>query len=474
MSTKNERSNAAVATADNYDLVITREFDAPRDAVFKAWTDPKMMMNWWGPHTFTTPRCELDVRPGGAIAIDMRGPDGAIYSNHGAFREVVAPERLVFTLAFDDDKGELLFDVLITANFAERAGKTTLTLEARALTVKPGAEIYLSGMEDGWTQSLERLEDLAPSLAPDSDQEIVATRVFDAPRELVFRMWIDPKHIAQWWGPNGFTNTIQNLDVRPGGEFELVMHGPDGTDYKNKFVYQEVAAPRRLVYDHLTGPLFRATVTFAELGEQTRVNVRMRFDSARIRKQTAEEHGAVEGLNQTLAHLAEQLAKVAGEDLLLTRVFDAPREVVFDAWTKAEHLKQWWGPKGFKMIKCSVDLRPGGMFHYGMEAPNGSTMWGRFVYREITPPERLVFFNSFSDENGGVQPAPFFDGWPLEVLNVVTFTEHEGKTIVSLRGAPFAATEEERAKFKSMHPSMQQGFGGTFAQLDDYLAKAVK
>lgn len=307
-------------------------------------------------------------------------------------------------------------------------------------------------------------------LAPASDREIVATRIFDAPREIVWRMWTDPEHIAKWWGPDGFTNTIQHMDVRPGGEWEFIMHGPDGTDYKNKFVYVEVTSPRRIVYDHVTGPLFRSSVTFAEVGEKTRVHVRMRFDDASIREHVAKEFHAIEGLEQNLNHLADRLAAVADEELVITRVFNAPRDLVFKAWTEAEHLRRWWGPKGFKMLQCSVDLRPGGMFHYGMEAPNGAQMWGKFVYREIVPPERLVFVVSFSDKDAGTVRAPFSENWPLQVFNAVTFEEQQGKTIVTLRGGAFAASEEERAAYKAMHPSMQQGFAGTFAQLDEYLA----
>ena len=118
-------------------------------------------------------------------------------------------------------------------------------------------------------------------------REIVATRLFDAPRRLVWRMWTDAEHVAQWWGPNGFRNTIHEMDVRPGGAWRLVMHGPDGTDYTNKFIYLEVVEPSRLVYDHVTGPLFRATVTFTDRGEKTEVTVRMEFDSAELRNRVA-------------------------------------------------------------------------------------------------------------------------------------------------------------------------------------------
>jgi uncharacterized protein YndB with AHSA1/START domain len=308
-----------------------------------------------------------------------------------------------------------------------------------------------------------------------TESEIIATRVFDAPRELVFEAWTDPQHIAQWWGPNGFTNTIHSMDVRPGGEWDFIMHGPDGTNYKNRIIYREVVRPERLVYDHVSGPFFHATVTFDEQGDKTRLTVQMLFESAELRDRVAEEFGAVEGLNQTLGRLGTHLPKVVDEhagDFVITREFDAPRDLVFKAWTEPERLAQWWGPKGFTMMSTKVDLRPGGIFHYGMRGPDGSEMWGKFVYRQIVPPERMVFIVSFSDENGGVTHHPMAPTWPLEMINTLTLTEHGEKTIVTLRGGAYAATEEERATYKAGHKSMQQGFTGTFDQLDAYLAGA--
>src|SRR6266545_4009257 len=136
-----------------------------------------------------------------------------------------------------------------------------------------------------------------------SDREIVATRMFDAPRDLVYQMWTDPQHVAQWWGPNGFTNTIYEMDVRHGGVWRFVMHGPDGRDYQNKIIYVEAVRPTRLVYDHVSGPLFHVTVDFIEQGNKTEVSVRMLFESAELRNKVAEEFGAVEGLQQTLKRL---------------------------------------------------------------------------------------------------------------------------------------------------------------------------
>lgn len=160
--------------------------------------------------------------------------------------------------------------------------------------------------------------------------------------------------------------------------------------------------------------------------------------------------------------------------LVITRVFDAPRELVWKAFTESDRLAQWWGPKGFTMLVRTLDFRPGGVFHYAMRAPDGQIMWGKFVYRDIQAPERMVFVNSFSDENGAIVRAPFSPTWPLEVLNTVTLTESGGKTTVTLRGGPINATGEERAIFWNRQESVQQGFAGTFDQLAAYLAEEVQ
>ncbi len=141
-----------------------------------------------------------------------------------------------------------------------------------------------------------------------ADREIVSARVFDAPRELVWKAWVDPKHVAQWWGPKGFTNTIHEMDVRPGGVWRFAMHGPDGTDYKNEIVFIEVVKPERLVYDHVSGPRFHVTATFADEGGKTKLTMRMVFPTVEERDNTIKKFGAVEGLNQTLGRLGEHLA----------------------------------------------------------------------------------------------------------------------------------------------------------------------
>ncbi len=159
-------------------------------------------------------------------------------------------------------------------------------------------------------------------------------------------------------------------------------------------------------------------------------------------------------------------------EFVITRVFDAPRELVWKAHSEVERLKHWWGPKGFTMDVGTLDFRPGGVFHYHLRSPEGFVMWGKFMYREIVAPERIVCIVSFSDENGGVTRHPMSQTWPLETLNTLTLSEHGGKTTLTIRSVPHGATAEERKTFEAGFDSMQQGFKGTLDQLAEYLAKA--
>ena len=161
------------------------------------------------------------------------------------------------------------------------------------------------------------------------------------------------------------------------------------------------------------------------------------------------------------------------EDFVITRTLDAPRNLVWKAFTEEDRMAKWWGPKGFKVIHSKMDLRPGGIYHYGLEAPNGSPMWGRFVFREVVPQEKLVLISSFSDEEGGVTRHPLHTEWPLEMLSTFSFQHAgNGKTKVTIRWAPHNATESEVETFEKGRPSMTQGWSGTFEQLEAYLAGA--
>lgn len=160
------------------------------------------------------------------------------------------------------------------------------------------------------------------------------------------------------------------------------------------------------------------------------------------------------------------------KDFVITRTFAAPRELVFEAFTDPERMKQWFTPKGFTGQVAKMDLRPGGTYHYCLRAPDGKEMWGKAVYREIAAPERLVWVNSFSDAQGGTTRHPLSPSWPLEMLTTITFAEQASKTKLTVRWVPINPTDEERKTFDAGHASMNQGWTGTLDQLAAYLTKA--
>ncbi|QGH36144.1 SRPBCC domain-containing protein [Gracilibacillus salitolerans] len=158
----------------------------------------------------------------------------------------------------------------------------------------------------------------------------------------------------------------------------------------------------------------------------------------------------------------------------ITHTFNAPRELVFKAFTESEHLQNWWGPTGWTFNVTKSDFRPGGVFHYSQKPADGDVMWVKFVYNEIIAPEKIVYTSFFSDEEGNIVRAPFDENWPLETLNTMTFTEDEGKTTLTAVITPASATEEEIKTFRESKDMIYEGFSGTFNQLEDYLSKEAK
>jgi uncharacterized protein YndB with AHSA1/START domain len=142
-----------------------------------------------------------------------------------------------------------------------------------------------------------------------NDKVLFIERTLNAPRELVWKVWTDPDHIKNWWGPNGFTNTIFTMDVKQGGVWEFVMHGPDGTDYKNKSIFKEIVKPERIVFEHTSGPKFTATITFEKDGAKTKLTWTMLFETAEERDNVVKVFKADEGLKQNLEKLEIYLSK---------------------------------------------------------------------------------------------------------------------------------------------------------------------
>lgn len=319
-----------------------------------------------------------------------------------------------------------------------------------------------------------------------SDREIVVHRLLDAPRALVFKMFMDPAHLAHWWGPEGYTLTTYTMDARPGGAWRFVMHGPDGRDYQNRIVFREIVPHERIVYDHdgdaeCEPPKFQVTITLGDVRGKTDLTVRAVFPSPQALAYVVKTYKADEGSRQTYARLgalAEAAAKgqgAAGADptgleFVISRTFDAPRDLVFAAWTEEKHLAKWFGPRGTEVVKSRLDFRVGGTYHYALKSGDGSLMWGLWNFQEIVKPSRLVIVSGFADEHGSYARHPMAPLWPLRKLATVEFTEHKGRTTVLLRWMPLDdATDAERAAFLAGHAGMHAGWGGTYEKLAAYL-----
>lgn len=164
--------------------------------------------------------------------------------------------------------------------------------------------------------------------------------------------------------------------------------------------------------------------------------------------------------------------QTSADDFFISRVFDAPRELVFDAWTQQEHLTKWFAPKGFDILGGTLDLRVGGIYHYGLRTPDGQEMWGKWVFQEIKRPEKLVVIASFSDRDGGITVHPGNPNWPKQILSTTTFEAQGHRTLLTVLWTPYEASELERKTFIAGKSSMQQGWGGTLELLETYLAGA--
>jgi uncharacterized protein YndB with AHSA1/START domain len=267
------------------------------------------------------------------------------------------------------------------------------------------------------------------------------------------------------------------VDIRTGGVWRFTMHGPDGRDYPNRVTFTEMVPGERIAYHHTDDndqpqiTSHQTLVTFAPHPRGTELTMRLVFRSAEERDRVAREYGAIEGGKQCAERLAEHVALSDPDAFTIRRTLNHPRELVYRAWTQREHLLKWWGPKGFEVSACELDLRPGGRMHYGLRSGQGQEMWGLWVFREVMPPSRLSWVSSFSNPRGGVERAFFSNEFPVEVLSEIDFVEEPGgRTTLVMRGVPINATPAERAFFKNMHASMQGGWGGTLEMLESYLA----
>jgi len=294
-------------------LVTTRIYDAPREAVYKAWIDPKQLARWFPPEGFTSPRCEIDARPGGVFRVDMKAPagppfNGQVFPGPGTFREVVPNERLVFTME-PEFEGQKLPMVLTTVRFEDLGTKTRCTVEQTLETVEAFEAMAKQGMAEGIAQSLGKLAGVLSGNPTDrgisvSDRTLTLTRVFEAPRDLVWTALTDPSHITKWMFANDWESPYAKVDARPGGSFSIGMrpadHSEKGFDLGG--TYREVTKPERIVMELGDGRLMTMALADVLGGTQLTLSIEMAMSEEQERA----------GYTQILDHLAAHLAGASG------------------------------------------------------------------------------------------------------------------------------------------------------------------
>lgn len=310
------------------DLEIRRVFNAPREAVWQAWTRSDLLKRWTGPAGFTAPVYTLDLRVGGRYLFCMRSSEGKDYWSTGVYREIVAPRRLVMSDSFADENGNVVpashygmeaeypLELQVTVTLEERDGRTEMIL--RHAGMPEGQE--RDGARDGWNTSFDKLAALVEGergvlrMSLPSDRQIVMTREFDASCATVFRAYTDPRLVAQWWGPRRYTTTVYRMDVRPGGGWRFVHEGADGSKHAFNGAYRDVVPPERLSYtfeyEGMPGHVLVETMSCRGEGDKARVTTTDEFETREDRDGMLAS-GMEEGSRESWDRFAEVLAKEA-------------------------------------------------------------------------------------------------------------------------------------------------------------------
>jgi uncharacterized protein YndB with AHSA1/START domain len=280
--------------------------------VFKAWTDPAQFGRWFPPDHFSAPVCELDVRPGGSLRIDMKGDDdagdfaGAVFPAKGVYREVVPNERLAFTLKGLEEGPPPM--VLTTVVFEDQGRKTKVTIYQTAETVADYDELVKIGASEGLRQSLDKLTVLLAGKGPDTTvsvtgRSLTLTRVFDAPRDLVWQAYTDSAHIVKWMFAQDWEAPFAETDVRSGGRFRIGMRPADHSEEGFVFdgTYREVVKPERIV--QVIGDGRVMTTTFEDQRGKTKLTLTVEMSLGEEQERT--------GWTQILEHFAQHIATIS-------------------------------------------------------------------------------------------------------------------------------------------------------------------
>ena len=293
----------AAKSKENEPLTVERILEAPVALVWRCITTPEDIARWF----FDLK--EFKPQPGFEFEFTVEH-QGMTYRHLCKVTEVVPQKKIAYTWRYHGHEG----DSLVSYELFVEGNRTRLKLTHDGLETFPQTpSLARKNFEGGWNSISSTLKDFVDNL----EREIFVSRDFDAPRELLWEAMTNPKHVVNWWGPHGFTTTIETMDFRVGGDWKHVMRGPDGTEYPNHSVFKEIVKPEKIVFAHGGGKKggrgvqFVSTWTFDDLAKnKTRVSIRMIFTTTDDRDFVVREHKAIEGGKQTLGRLAEYAKKL--------------------------------------------------------------------------------------------------------------------------------------------------------------------
>ena len=303
-SADTEMAASFVDTAANdREIRISRTFHAPPELVWEAFTNPEHVEKWWGPKGFTTTTEVMDVRTGGEWKHVMKGPDGTLYPNHSVYTAVEKPRLIAYKHAGRREGGPgVAFEAFVT--FEPEGEGTRVTLRQVFTSSEARDKVIREfGAVEGGKSHLESLSEFLAHLAA-TDRDFVVTRTFDAPRERVFAAWTEPEQMAQWWGPQGCTVPVCEMDVRPGGRIHIVIRSPQG-DFPIVGEYVEIVRPSRIV---MRRDRKLTTVLFDEHFGKTTLTLVQTFETP-ADAEANRKSGAVEGWGQTFEKLDALLVR---------------------------------------------------------------------------------------------------------------------------------------------------------------------
>jgi uncharacterized protein YndB with AHSA1/START domain len=451
IKTKPAKSAKPVKVPVGTEFIITREYAAPREMVWRACTEAKQLAQWWGPGGFSAPVCQWDAKPGNKIHVVMRAPNGTDYPMGGKFLEVVPPKKLVTTTGALDDQGNLMFEFHHVLTLEESpGGKTRLTMRSRLINVfTPDAARYVGGFEAGMTQSLERLAGLVET------QPLVVERTFDAPVEMVWAALTTPEQMGRWYFD------VENFKPQAGCEFRFVVeHG--GNTYDHRCQVTEVIPQTKIAYTwRYHGHPGDSLVTFelSSSGKKTKLKLTHTGLGNFPDKPQFARKNFERGWNMLIGDSLPDYVENLDREIYVSREFTAPRELVWKAMTNPKHVVNWWGPRGFTTTIEQMDFRVGGVWKQVMHGPDGVNFPGKSIFKEIVKPEKIVYSHAGGKQDG--PGASFISTWTFEATG-------RNKTKVNIRHV-FGSVE--RRDFVVKQYNAVEGAKQTLERFGEYLAK---